>query len=242
MYEVLKVAAGVCSLFFWASLFTRRTAFMFKERSKKKGLLFWGILCIALGMLAASDPDNKREDAQQTPQIAAVETRPQTEQPQAVKTHETPPVTQPEMMCSVPFFIEQYNKTAPDLGLSFLNENAVRNKSGVMETHQIYLTRYSVVTMSTNPGRRSLTSLIFNGSGDGSQQSGMLILASLLNTVSAILNEYTPDELNVVFDQLGLFDSSGNVESRTVRTDHFIFSLSSNEMTGLILTVGPNSR
>lgn len=147
---------------------------------------------------------------------------------------------QPEMMCSVPFFIEQYNKTAPDMGLSFLNANAVRDKAGAMDTHQIYLTRYSVVTMATNPGRGSLTSLIFNGSGDGLQQSGMLILGSLLNTVSAILNEYTPDELNVVFDQLGLFDTLGEDESRTVRTDHFIFTISSGESAGLIMSVGPN--
>ena len=149
---------------------------------------------------------------------------------------------QPEMMCSVPFFIEQYNKTAPDLGLSFLNEKAVKDKSGVMETHQIFLTRYSVVTMTSNPGRGSLTSLIFNGAGDGSQQSGMLILASLLNTVSAILNEYTPDELKVVFDQLGLFDPSGKIEPQTVATDHFIFSISSSESAGLILSVKPGFR
>lgn len=62
-------------------------------------------------------------------------------------------------------------------------------------------------------GGKNLTPLMFNGVGDGTQQSGMLILVSLLNTISAILNGYTSDELNAVFDQLGLFDPSEKVES-----------------------------
>lgn len=237
MYEFLKIAAGVCSLFFWASIFTRRTAFMFKERSKKKGLLFWGILCIALGMLAASDPDNKRDDAQHIPQTAAVETQPQTEQPQVIKSQEAQPVTQPEMMCSVSSFMESYNKKASKLGLSLLSPNAVKDSAGVI--HQIFLTKYSVVTMVTNSGRKSLISLTFNGAGDGTQQSGMLILTSLLNTISAILDDYTEEDLNGIFSKLGLFDASGTIEARTVPTEHFIFSLSSNDTVGLILTVEP---
>lgn len=44
MFDVLMGAGWLCVLLFLVSLFTRRTAFFFKEKTKKKALLTWGIL------------------------------------------------------------------------------------------------------------------------------------------------------------------------------------------------------
>lgn len=44
MFDVLMGAGWLCVLLFLVSLFTRRTAFFFKEKTKKKALLTWGLL------------------------------------------------------------------------------------------------------------------------------------------------------------------------------------------------------
>lgn len=44
MFDVLIGAGWLCVLLFLVSLFTRRTAFFFKEKTKKKALLTWGML------------------------------------------------------------------------------------------------------------------------------------------------------------------------------------------------------
>ncbi len=84
MYEILKSAALVCSFLFWASIFTPRTAFMFKERSKTKGLWVWGALCVALGATAAFMQGGPLETQRAVP-AALVETRQQAKPTQTVE-------------------------------------------------------------------------------------------------------------------------------------------------------------
>lgn len=111
----------------------------------------------------------------------------------------------PEMMCSVSAFIDEYNTKAESFSLPLLREDSVSTKSGIMDAASINLTPFSVLTMQMNPGRKSATSISIVGAGDGTNRSGAIIIASVVNSIMAISYGISDSELNRVMTELGLF-------------------------------------
>lgn len=145
----------------------------------------------------------------------------------------------PEMKCSVSYFIKNYNQKADELMLPKLSEKDVRHQSGEMETNQIFLTKFSVVTMVTNPGGKSLTSLMFNGVGDETKLSGSMILASVTNTIMAVEPFFSSGEINAIMNGLGFFGGIEDGKPRSVSMRGFKFSSILNPTLGLMVGVDP---
>lgn len=106
----------------------------------------------------------------------------------------------PELQCTVPSFIEGYNENASKMNLSKVSFTDM--ESTAEDITQIPLTKFSMVVLTTNHGRTPLTEAGFFGVGNGTPESGAIIMSSALAYLYAILPFGDKDAINDLFTQI----------------------------------------
>lgn len=107
---------------------------------------------------------------------------------------------QPEFRCSVSMFLEGYNASAPKMNLASLSPEDGKPSSEI--TTSFVLSEFSIAMLFTNPGRKSLTGSIFVGTGNGTPESGAIIMASSLAYLYGIFHFEDKEAVNGLFTEM----------------------------------------
>lgn len=163
----------------------------------------------------------------------------QTEQSGAPKA--TPAaVKNPELPWTKEMIVVNYNGAAAVLKLPRVDVQSGKHTQDVAQAWNYTLSPYTSMVIIGNLGSNRATSVMFIGAGDGTKESGPVIILSAVCMVTALTPDATGDQRGSLFKKLGLIDGSvTDGKDRKVTFGSVKFSASFNTTTGLMVMASP---
>lgn len=148
----------------------------------------------------------------------------------------------PDFHLSIEQFLNRYNQSLLNLGLSSYASIVNENDNGELLTLTVASSSEHIgLVLSANNISRALQSIILIGSGDGTTQSGIEISFSALALVMAIEDPNMAKQQRAqAIKDLGLLsDTIFNGKKITKTRNEVYYTLSHSEYTGLLFTADP---
>lgn len=147
---------------------------------------------------------------------------------------------EPTLPFTVNEFRERFDDAADEFELTYRsNKSADITKGDVHDTQQVITASDYVNAFATLSKDGGVISISMVGVGDGSDNSGFDILATMGAIIAAAQPELMPEERGVVLKELGLSDGRAEEDMQSTTRDNVKYSLSINELTGVMFFVEP---
>lgn len=153
------------------------------------------------------------------------------------------PVAQREAK-ALPFamrdIVREYNASAPGLGLPAMEQAPFSSKEGVRDVYQHHLNKYAIITFMCAHKQQVLTGVMVNAAGDGSQQSGAVMLLTLANVFAAMTPGMPANDRGRALGELGITNGRmADGRQRKVAVGGVTYSTMFNQQMGLMLGADP---
>lgn len=145
---------------------------------------------------------------------------------------------------TLPFTVNEFRKRFDDAADEFeltyrSNKSAEITKGDVYDTQQVITASDYVNAFATLSKDGGIINISMIGVGDGSDNSGFEILASIGTIIAAAQPKLSPEERGVILNELGLSDGRAEEDMQSTTRDNIKYSLSINDLTGVMFFVEP---
>ncbi|RUR27715.1 hypothetical protein [Vreelandella nanhaiensis] len=138
-------------------------------------------------------------------------------------------------------YAARFNGHLNQLGLPFSLDPSINDEDvGAQAVFSSVFADTVAVTGTAKPESRLVNGLILNGTGNGTEESGQLILLMFATAIASINpSDYPDDHLSTVLNLLGDMQNDPGSTASTV-IDGNTYSLSSSPYTGVMLGISPS--
>jgi prephenate dehydratase len=186
---------------------------------------YTGVIFVFLIIVATSEKDKAK-----TPIDDVVKSAPPT----------IPTLTEYSIVSSIETFRKRFNAFMSEVNNGSIKiENLSVDDGEVNNVFQYMLTDHIAIVGQLNKSDNSIRSLILTLQGDGTMQSGMDIMTTIMGVVDATNPGISPKERGEVLKELGLFKKGidiNKIDSRATKNG-IEYSLQGSEMIGLMFAV-----
>lgn len=222
---------------------------IFKAPFAKKSLaitgIIFGVSFVGFAATAVGDEEETAE-AEELPQAENVENEDDIKDGKSedvTKEDDIVDVTEdePTLNISVEEFRENFDSVAGEFGLTYRsNKDAEIVVGDVYDTQQLITASDHVSAFATLTKDGGIVSLNLVGSGDGTQESGFEILASIGAMIGAVEPELAAEERGEILTELGILDEGGISDGlKQVENNGILYSFNKTADEGLMFFVEP---